>query len=506
MNVMELALSYDKGRDYTGLFFEDQSFSNIKISEEARRFAEGLRATGLKPGDIVATVLPNCKEVMTVYEGVLRCGGVLLPIIFALTEPEITYMLKDSGAKFIITSAGLLDKIDSTIRREAKVVVTGIEGRAGEGLIDYRSLVNDHPDSDFIAAQDADDLAMIMYTSGTTGKPKGVMLTHGNFCAALECPFYDAFNVAEGNIVLIALPMNHVFGLAIWLYSYWKHGATIVLHKWFDPIEALKDIDKHKIRFVPLVPAMLLMILDEAGRAVYDTSSVKYWFVAAAPFPPHKISEVEQKLGGIFVHDYGLTETMGDLACQDPEGIRKPGSVGKPMQGMEVRIVDDRGLEVPRGQWGEITVRGWGVMKGYWRRPEETAEALKDGFLFTGDVGYLDEDGDLFITDRKKDMILRGGENIYPVEIENALYQVRGVSEATVFGIPDQKYGEEVVAGVVLDDEISMTYDEIISECLKHIPRYKCPKKIAFMKELPKTQTGKFDKKALRREAEKLFA
>ena len=145
-------------------------------------------------------------------------------------------------------------------------------------------------------------------------------------------------------------------------------------------------------------------------------------------------------------------------------------------------------------------------MKGYWRRPEETAEALKNGFLFTGDVGYLDEDGDLFITDRKKDMILRGGENIYPVEIENALYQVRGVSEATVFGIPDQKYGEEVVAGVVLDDEISMTYDEIISECLKHIPRYKCPKKIAFMKELPKTQTGKFDKKALRREAEKLFA
>ena len=505
MNVMELALSYDKGRNYTGLFFEEQSFSNIKISEEARRFAQGLQSIGLKPGDIVATVLPNCEEIMTVYEGVLRCGGVLLPIIFALTEPEITYMLKDSEAKYIVTSAGLLDKIDTTIRREAKIVVTGIEGEAEEGLIDYRSLVNNHQDSDFIAERDADDLAMIMYTSGTTGTPKGVMLTHGNFCGALECSFYDAFNVAEGNVVLIAMPMNHVFGLAIWLYSYWKHGATIVLHKWFDPVRALQAIEKHKIRFMPLVPTMLLMILDEAGRAVYDTSSVKYWFVAAAPFPPQKISEVEERLGGIFVHDYGLTETMGDLACQDPEGIRKPGSVGKPMQGMEVRIVDERGQEVPRGQWGEITVKGWGVMKGYWKRPKETAEALRDGFLFTGDIGYLDEDGHLFITDRKKDMVLRGGENIYPVEIENALYQIQGVSEVTVFGIPDTKYGEEVVACVVMQDGLSMTYDELISGCLKYIPKYKCPKKIAFVKELPKTQTGKFDKKTLRKDAERLF-
>lgn len=505
MNVMQLALSYDKGREYTGLFFEDKSFSNAEISAEARRFAEGLRNIGVKPGDIVATILPNCKEILTVYEGILRCGGVLLPIIFALTEPEITYMLKDSEAQYIITSNGLLDKINDTIRHDAKVVVTGMEGRTENNFIDYKYLVDNYPDNEFIAGRGGDDLAMVMYTSGTTGKPKGVMLTHDNFCASLECPFYDVFNV-EGGVALITLPMNHVFGLAIWLNSYWKHGQTIVLHKWFDPVKVLENIERFKVSFVPLVPTMLLMILDQAGKVVYDTSSVRIWFVAAAPFPPHKIKEVEERLGGIFIHDYGLTETMGDLSCQDPNGVRKKGSVGKPMPGMEVRIVDDRGKEVSRGEWGEITVRGWGVMKGYLNRPEETREVLKDGILYTGDIGYLDKDGDLFITDRKKDLILRGGENIYPVEIENAFYKINAISEVIVIGIPDPKYGEEVVACVVLNAGQTMTQDEIISECLKYIPKYKCPKHIVFLNELPKTQTGKFDKKILRKEFNRLFS
>ena len=504
MNVMKLALSYDKGREYTSLFFEDQSFSNRDISSEARRFAEGLRNTGVKPGDIVATILPNCKEILTVYEGVLRCGGVLLPIIFALTEPEITYMLEDSRAKYIVIDNGLLDKLNSTIRRNAKVIVIGMEEGGGSDLIDYQFLLKNSQDTEFIEERMGDDLAMVMYTSGTTGKPKGVMLTHDNFCAALECPTYENF-AGEGEAILVALPMNHIFGMDIWLYSYLKKGAIIILHRWFDPIKALKDIEKFKISFVPLVPTMLLMILDSYGKAVYDTSSVRIWFVAAAPFPPGKIDEVEKRLGGVVVHDYGLTETTGDLSCQDPYGVRKKGSVGKPMPRMEVRIVNENGEEVPRGEWGEITVKGWAVMKGYLNRPEETREALRNGFLHTGDIGYLDDDGDLFITDRKKDMVLRGGENIYPVEIENALYKINAIGEAVVFGIPDQKYGEEVAACIVFKDGQFMTQDEIISECQKYIPRYKCPKQIAFLKEIPKTQTGKFDKKTLRKEADRLF-
>ncbi|HPD57885.1 MAG TPA: class I adenylate-forming enzyme family protein [Smithellaceae bacterium] len=506
MNVIKLALNYREKREaFTGLIFENKSFFNEEISSEARRFAEGLKDIGVKPGDIVATILPNCKEILTVYEGVLRCGGILLPIIFALTEPEITYILKDSEAKYIITSKELLDKIHNTIRLKAKIIVIGVDGVIAEDLIDYRFLVEKYADGNLITDRAGDDLAMIMYTSGTTGKPKGVMLTHDNFCASLECPFYEALNV-EGGIVLITLPMNHVFGLAIWLYSYCKHGATIVLHRWFDPVKTLQDIEKFKISLVPLVPTMLLMILEEASKNTYDTSSVRFWFVAAAPFPPHKIKEVEERLGGIFIHDYGLTETMGDLSCQDPNGIRKLGSVGKPMPGMEVRIVDDNGNEVPRGEWGEITVRGWGVMKGYLNRPKETSEVLKGGFLYTGDIGYLDEDGDLFITDRKKNMILRGGENIYPLEIENALYKIKGISEVAVFGIPDPKYGEKVAACVVLKAGYHMTQDEIVSACLKYIPKYKCPKQIAFVKELPKTQTGKVDKKILLANANKIFS
>lgn len=505
MNVMSLALSYAaKREEYPGLIFEGESFTNEAVSSEARRLAEGLRNIGVNPGDIVATILPNCKEILTVYEGVLRCGGVLLPIIFALTEPEITYILMDSGAGYIITSRELLGKINKTLRHKAKIVVIDTEGATENDFIDYQSLIENCPDSENIAERTGDDLAMVMYTSGTTGKPKGVMLTHDNFCASLECPFYDAFN-AEGATVLITLPMNHVFGLAIWLYSYWKHGGTLVLHKWFDPAKALQDIARFKVTLVPLVPTMLLRILEETGKAVYDTSSVQIWFVAGAPFPPHKIKEVEERLGGIFIHDYGLTETTGDLCCQDPNGIRKPGSVGKPMPGMEVRIVDDNGKEVSRGEWGEITVRGWGVMKGYINRPEETHEVIRDGFLYTGDIGYLDEDGDLFITDRKKNMILRGGENIYPLEIENVLHNISGIAEAVVFGIPDPEYGEEVVACVVLDEGCSITQEAIASECLKYIPRYKCPKQIAFVKELPKTQTGKFDKKVLLANAGVLF-
>lgn len=504
MNVMSLALSFPKGNTYTGLIFEDESFSNEAISAEARRFAQGLKNLGLKPGEIVATILPNCKEILAIYEGVLRCGGVLLPIIFALTEPEITYMLKDSGAKYIITSKELLDKIHQSFFLSAGVIAIGGAEETHSGTIDYAQLVRNNKDVEFVAERSGDDLAMIMYTSGTTGKPKGVMLTHANFCASLKCPFYDSFNSEDG-VVLITLPMNHVFGLAIWLFSYWKHGETIVLHRWFDPDKALKDIEKYKICVVPLVPTMLLMILEQTEKCKYDTSTVRIWFVAAAPFPPNKIEEVEKRLGGIVIHDYGLTETIGDLACQAIDQKRKPGSVGKPLPGMEVIIIDDDEREVPRGRWGEICVKGWGVMKGYLNLPAETRAALKGGYLHTGDIGYLDEDGDLFITDRKKDMLLRGGENIYPVEIENALYRINAISEASVFGIPDSKYGEEVYACVVLKPGHEITKDEIISECRKYIPHYKCPKQIEFLKELPKTQTGKFDKKLLRAEVGKRF-
>ncbi len=502
MNVMNLAVEYAKKHKYAGnLIFEENIYSNAEISAEAKRLAEGLRKIGVQPGDVVATILPNCKEILTVYEGVLRCGCVLLPIIFALTEPEITYMLQDSKAKYIVTSQGLLNKINSSIRAHASVIVIG--GAENEGIepgcIDYKALIETSPENDFIADRAGDDLAMVMYTSGTTGTPKGVMLTHDNFCFSFKCPFYDAF-IFKGGVCLITLPMNHVFGLAIWLFNLWKHGQTIVLHKWFDPEKVLQDIEKYRISFVPLVPTMLLMILKQANEVTYDTSSVRIWFVAAAPFPPNKIKEVEERLGGAFIHDYGLTETIGDLSCQGLDDVRKPGSVGKPLPGMEVKIIDDNGKEAPQDGWGEICVKGWGVMKGYLNRPEETSEVLKDGYLHTGDIGYFDQDGHLFISDRKKDMLLRGGENIYPMEIENAIYRINAISEVAVIGIPDSKYGEEVFACIVFKPGQDLTPAEIISECKKYIPPYKCPKQIAFLKELPKTQTGKIDKKTLRSE------
>jgi long-chain acyl-CoA synthetase len=330
------------------------------------------------------------------------------------------------------------------------------------------------------------------------------MLTHDNFIFAMDSPAFDKF-AQPGVVTLVTLPMNHIFGFVLMIWVTWKLHGTIILHEWFHAEPALKDIEKYKIAYVPLVPTMLLAILNHEDVDAYDLSCVKIWDVAAAPFPAGKISEVEQRLGGKIVHEYALTESTAVAASQMPDSICKPGSVGQPLPGMEIRIMLPDGGEAARGEWGEICLRGPGVMKGYLNRPEATKEALEGGWLHTGDIGYLDEDGHLYVTDRIKDMVLRGGENIYSVEVEDALYKHAAVAEAAVVGIPDEKYGEEVFAFVVLREGAEAGEAEILTECQKHIPGYKCPKKIAFETSLPKTGTGKILKREVRGKAREMM-
>ncbi len=507
MNVIEYFLGkYEQQEPFTALVFEGKAYSNVECNLEARRFAGGLKNMGHKPGDIVATILPNCAEIMPVYEGILRRGGVLLPIIFALTASEIAYILGNSGARIIVTNDELLEKVTeamSACSQEFEVVA--INAKKTAATIPYEDFLEKSQVEDTIIDRAGEDLAVLMYTSGTTGKPKGVMLTQDNFIFAMDSPFWNAY-APKGAVTLVALPMNHIFGFTTMIIVVWKRRGTLILHGWFDAARAIEDIQKYKIVYVPVVPTMLLAILNQEGVEAYDLSSVNVWEVAAAPFPAHKISEVEQRLGGTVVHGYGLTETTAVAAHQSPDDVRKPGSAGKPFPGTELKIMTAEGGEAFKSEWGEICIQAPNVMKGYLNRPEATNDALKDGWLHTGDIGYLDEDGHLYVTDRIKDMVLRGGENIYSIEVEDAIYKHPAVAEAAVVGIPDEKYGEEVFAFVVLREGVDATAEDILSECQKHIPKYKCPKRIAFEQSFPKTSTGKILKRTVREKAREFIA
>jgi long-chain acyl-CoA synthetase len=277
-------------------------------------------------------------------------------------------------------------------------------------------------------------------------------------------------------------------------------GSRIILHPWFDPEATLRAIAKHRVTQFAGVPTMYIMLLNTYNPKVHDTSSLRELVVSAAPMPVGLFDVVEQKLGGRLYEGYGLTEAAPSVSMQRRDGPNKRGSIGFPLPDVEVRIFDEQDQEVPRGTWGEIVVRGPNVMKGYWNKPKETAEALRNGWLHTGDIGYMDEDGELFITDRKKDLIIRGGENISPSEIEEVIFQHPAVLEASVIGVPDPKYGEEVKAIVVPKPGLELSEQEVIDFCLQRIARFRCPKTVAIAKTLPKNPVGKVLKRELRKQ------
>jgi acyl-CoA synthetase (AMP-forming)/AMP-acid ligase II len=376
-----------------------------------------------------------------------------------------------------------------------------INGDKSNDLISYEEMMEKCDELDEITPREDDDTAVIMYTSGTTGKPKGVMLTHGNYAGYFTSDFYEPYFGSNAR-ALVALPMNHVFGLNIMIVLCWKYRGTAILQERFEPLNALRDIEKYRVTFCPMVPTMYLMILAAPEMSSYDTTSVRTWLTGSAPFPVEKIHEVEKRLGGVLVNNYGLTESL-EGASQTLSGIRKPGSVGQAAPGIKVKIMNKKGQELSAGQNGEICIKGWSVMKGYLNKPEATAQTLINGWLHTGDVGFLDDDGHLFVTDRIKDMVIRGGENIYSIEVENAIYKHPGIAEACVIGLPDKIYGEEVYAFVRLRPDCDATEMEIMAEVQKHVAKFKCPKKISLWHELPKTRTGKIDKKSIREKAMK---
>ncbi len=495
--------SIEKFGEYDILTYEEQNFeerfSNRTLFNRSDALAGSLAKLGIKRGDIVAAIMPNSPAVPVTFMGIFKSGAVFLPVVFGLSAPEIRYILEDSRAVAVITNMELYPKIAEAakgLKTIKHVIITGGE-TLPSGTVSFEDMLSGRSAAFEMAVMGPDDTAVLMYTSGTTGFPKGVMLSHRNIGSNLEdgSPSWPTDN---SDVYLVPLPLNHIYGMLM-VNECNITGAHLIIHKWFDPELGLSSITRHKVTQFVGVPTMLIKFLEIYNPQKHNLSSIRRWISAAAPLSVETLKAVEKTLGGSLYQGYGMTETSPTITRQRTGSARKPGSVGSAIKNVEISILDDNDRELPKLQEGEICVRGPNVMKGYLNKPEETAETLKNGWMHTGDMGHLDEDGDLFITGRKKDLIIRGGENISPGAVEEALFTHPAVQEAAVVGIPDALYGEEVKAFVVLHAGATASEEELINHCLKTLPRFKAPKSIAFLKELPKSPVGKVLKRELRK-------
>lgn len=472
--------------------------SNVEIDRRARAVAGGLMNLGVRKGDVVGVMVSNILEIPELMNGTMRMGAVFLPIIFMLTPPEIRYILEDARPRILITEEKLWPRVKEALGSNQTVQKIVIIGRAnsGEKVLSYEDFKKQGHDPGEVLDLSADDLAILMYTSGSTGFPKGVMLSHGNL---IENMLQGAAVWPSGpsDCFLGVVPMNHIYGV-LGFHESCYFGSRMILIPWFDPQKALEIITDYGVTVAGMVPTMIAMMMQSYDPARHSLKFMRYLVSAGAPLSEELLIKAQELFGIKIFHGYGCTEAGPTIARQRPDGKCKIGSVGPPVPGVEVKCITDEGQEAPRGEAGEIIVKGPGVMRGYWNKPKETAETLKDGWLHTGDLGRLDEGGELFVVGRKKDLIIKGGENIDPGVSENLLYKHPAVLEAAVIAIPDAKYGEEVAAAVVLKPGQVVTEEELIGYLRNSIHHFSAPKRVFLLGALPKTGTGKILKREIR--------
>jgi long-chain acyl-CoA synthetase len=480
----------------------DLAFSYAQVDEISGRIATSLRAAGLERGDKVAVQLPNLPQFLFTYFGILKAGLVMVPFNPLLRAGEIAYLLANSEAKMLITFESFAPEAFKGAH-EAGGITTYVVNLPGsdqrpEGTKHYDELYF-ADDSGEIEPVSADDTAAIIYTSGTTGKPKGAELTH--FQLYMNCTVGgELFDFQEADVSLAVLPLFHVFGLSSVLNVTVRFGGTLVLVPRFEPGPVLDAIAAHRCTIFSGVPTMYVALLH-ADTAARDLSSLRVGVSGGAAIPGEVIRAFEEKFPGVVILEgYGLSETASCTTFNISAEQRKVLSIGKPIWGVEVRVVGPDGEPLPPGEdnVGEIVIRGHNIMKGYYRNPEATAEAFRGGWFCTGDLAYADKDGYLFIVDRKKDMVIRGGYNIYPREVEEVLFTHPAIAEAAVIGVPHPSMGEEVVAIVVLKPGADATEEDIIGYCKQRLAAYKYPRQVRFASELPKGPTGKILKRELR--------
>jgi long-chain acyl-CoA synthetase len=500
----------------------EESMTYAQLDELSGRVAASLRRSGLERGDTVALQLPNLPQFLIGYFGILKAGLVMLPMNPLLKTAEISHQLIDARARLLITYASCLEYAIPAAEQAAEKVgdipiyavgpaptPTAPDGTMLSDVRPFDELASSAADQDQdqdaadrdIASTQADDTAVIIYTSGTTGKPKGAELTH--FQLYMNCTTSgNDFGATEEDVTLAVLPLFHIYGLSGMLNVAVRFGAALVLVPRFDAELVLDAMERHRVSVFVGVPTMYHALLA-AGPGDRDLSSFRLGSCGGAAMPAAVLFAFEERFGISILEGYGLTETAS-TATMNRVGERRPLSIGKPMWGVQARIVDPDGAELPPGpeQIGEILIRGHNVMKGYLGNPQATAEAVRDGWLHTGDLAYRDEDGFLFIVDRIKDLIIRGGYNVYPREVEEVLHTHPDVFDAAVIGRPDERLGQEIVAVVVPRPGVEPDPDELspalIEYCRAQLADYKCPREVRFVTEIPRSATGKPLRRQLR--------
>jgi long-chain acyl-CoA synthetase len=499
MNIAKLAEDRVKERgEYVSITFEDREITNGEMARAAKKLAKALKNLGIKRGDRVILQMPNCPEVLQGFHAVWEIGAVVVPINYLVGEEETTYIYEDSGAKVVISSQAFLPKIRAGQSKVPSLeTVILIDQDVSAGTLSYWQLVEkSSAELDVVETED-DELAALIYTAGTTGRPKGVMHSHYSLYANARRQ-YESVALPEGMTSVSVLPLCHSYGIATMNNGLFRRGKAVLLNS-FNVETILASIEKYRANIMAGVPTMYVFMLLYPEPRKYDLSSMKYWISGSAPLALATWKKFKEVFGFEIIEGWGLTEAGANNSVNPLEGLKKVGSIGLPMKGTEMRVVDDAGRVLLPGKEGEIVIKGPMLMKGYWNKPRETAEILREGWLHTGDVGYVDEDGYFWITDRKKDLIIKAGENISPRVIEEVLFKHPKVSEAAVIGIKDDVYGENIKAFVVLKPGQTATAEEIIEYCQTKLTSFLVPKEVAFMKALPKSLVGKVLKKELRK-------
>ncbi|MGZ6826843.1 MAG: class I adenylate-forming enzyme family protein, partial [Mycobacteriales bacterium] len=481
----ELAL--ERFDDHPALLFEGRWYSSHELGGRTRRAAAGFARLGVRPGDRVVIVMANCPEVGLAYSALWRAGAVPTPALFLLTEDELRHVVSDSGAVAVVTTPEFLPKVSASAPGLPVVVVGGDGGTSWEELESGEELA--------LVDRAPEDLAALLYTGGTTGRSKGVALTHAGLDAAGFAASEAAYSPGR-NSMLLPLPLAHAYGLLVTVAGlHSREPGTSYLMRWFDPASWIGLVEEHRIQASALVPSMIQMLLGQPLEE-HDLTCLERVSSGAAPLAAEVIAEFERRVPGCEVREgYGCTESSALISTQ-PNGERRIGSVGKPVLGVQVRIELPDGSEAAPGEDGEICVGGATVMQGYWQSPEATDFALRDGWLHTGDVGHFDDEGWLYVVDRIKDLIIRGGFNVYPRDVEDVLLAHPAVAAAAVVGRPDPKLGEEVVAFVQLSGEA--TPEELIAFSKEHLGAYKYPREVRVVDQIPLTSVMKTDRKRLR--------
>lgn len=494
-----------KHPDRVAMILDDFKMTYKQLDEAANQVANALRANGIKAGERVGMMLPNVPHFPMVYFGILKAGCIAVPMNVLLKAPEIEYYLSDSETStffywdmFAAEAVQAANRV-SSVTHKIRVSMQG--GEAPEGTQDFFQMIGGQPKEFDSVATGADDTCLLIYTSGTTGKPKGAALTNFNL---FECCHIGThiFEFKDDDVILATLPMFHSFGLSNVLNGSIHGGITMSLLPRFDADKALQVMQRDRVSLFLGVPTMYFAMLHHPERSTYDLSRLRLCVSGGASIPGEVINAWEKATGTKILEGYGLSETSPTATFNQLESGQKVGSIGKPIWGVQVKIFDDDGKPVAQGERGEICIKGHNIMKEYWRNPKATKEAIKDGWFHSGDIGYEDDEGFLFIVDRKKEMIIRGGFNVYPREVEEVIYQHPQVAEAAVIGRVDEKFGEEVHAVVAPKPGQTIDPEELQAFVRERVAAYKYPRTIQVWPELPKGPTGKIMKLEIKKRVE----